>query len=186
MDKMLFKGIKQVTSDIYNNTSSSNRIGYLWFVRDIVSGETLSVDIFFGNRKYGHAGNEEEQIAELSGAVVTISEELGNLGLDEGQTLGGLIQTITNELNTKIEGVSINGKDGVNASGISVITLDATDIQYNSASSVSEIIDYIIDRLNNELEVLFEAATDETIAEGHIELKLNDNSEMYGVMYYQE
>ena len=28
MDKMLFKGIKQVTSDIYNNTSSSNRIGY--------------------------------------------------------------------------------------------------------------------------------------------------------------
>lgn len=187
MDKVLFKGIKQVTADVYNSTSSSDRIGYLWFVRNATSGTSAkNCDIFFGNRKYGHSGNEAMDIITLSGAVVGISEELGNLGLEEGQTLGDVIRQVFSDLEKKIDGVSINGKVGTVESGVSTFTLDAGDIQYNSATTVNEIINEIIERINNQLEFVLETATEETIAEGHIELKVNDNSEIYGVMYYQE
>lgn len=63
--------------------------------------------------------------------------------------------------------------------------------------SISEI-NNVLTQLKNEISELYqeieeitgdiklEEATDETIADGHIELKRNDNNELYGLMYYQE
>ena len=54
---------------------------------------------------------------------------------------------------------------------------------YEIRSEIQEMYNQIED-ITNDLKL--EEATDETIAEGHIELKRNDNVELYGLMYYQE
>lgn len=54
---------------------------------------------------------------------------------------------------------------------------------YEIRSEIQEMYNQIED-ITNDLKL--EEATDETIAEGHIELKRNDNGELYGLMYYQE
>ncbi len=50
-------------------------------------------------------------------------------------------------------------------------------------TEISDLYD-AIDEITGGLHL--EESTDETIAEGHIELKRNDNGELYGLMYYQE
>ena len=50
-------------------------------------------------------------------------------------------------------------------------------------TEISDLYD-ALDEITGGLKL--EGATDETIAEGHIELKRNDNGELYGLMYYQE
>ncbi len=54
---------------------------------------------------------------------------------------------------------------------------------YEIRSEIQEMYNQIED-ITNDLKL--EESTDETIAEGHIELKRNDNGELYGLMYYQE
>ena len=131
MAKILFRGIKQVDFEEYNSLEPNDKVGYLWFVRTFNDeDEEEYSDIFFGNRKYGHAGKEDEKITVLSGVVYDIAEELGNLGLEEGQTLGDLLTTIMNDLSAKIENVTINGKLGNVVSGVSEISLGAEDIPY--------------------------------------------------------
>ena len=50
-------------------------------------------------------------------------------------------------------------------------------------TEISDLYD-ALDEITGGLKL--EEATDETITAGHIELKRNDNGELYGVMYYQE
>ena len=54
---------------------------------------------------------------------------------------------------------------------------------YEIRSEILELYNQIED-ITKDLKL--EEATDETISEGHIELKRNDNGELYGLMYYQE
>lgn len=191
MTKLLFRGIKQVDYEEYNSLEKNEKVGFLWFVRKFNENDEFEYsDIFFGSRKYGHAGSEQEQITALSGVVYDIAEELGNLGLEEGQTLGDVLSSITFNLSQKIENVRINDIDGEVVSGVSEISLTATDIPYSGeasgGTSVGEVLDQIIYQINNSVAVVFEQATDETIEAGHIELQLNGSGETYGVMYYQE
>lgn len=47
MSERTLLGIKQVTEDVYENTSDPDKLGYLWFVRKDDGGE-----LFCGTREY--------------------------------------------------------------------------------------------------------------------------------------
>lgn len=54
----IFKGIKQVTWDYYNNLDDEAKVGYLWFIRtpnpdSATTGSEYYHDIYFGTRLYG-------------------------------------------------------------------------------------------------------------------------------------
>lgn len=59
MDKIVFKGIKQVTMETYQ--SATDKKGYLWFVRETIQKQEGSQSpfeenrfhIYFGDKKYG-------------------------------------------------------------------------------------------------------------------------------------
>lgn len=66
----VFKGFKQVTSQEYNQTSSGNRKGYIWFVGDKNNqGEYELCEIYLGNRLYA---NTNQILEGLFSQLVTI------------------------------------------------------------------------------------------------------------------
>lgn len=85
MDKILFKGIKQVTMETYQ--SATDKKGYLWFVRETVQKEGGSQSpfeenrfhIYFGNKKYGDFwGGLYESIGALVEAIDQQAIEISN------------------------------------------------------------------------------------------------------------
>lgn len=85
MDKILFKGIKQVTMETYQSTTDKK--GYLWFVRETVQKEEGSQSpfeenrfhIYFGNKKYGDFwGGLYESIGALVEAIDQQAIEISN------------------------------------------------------------------------------------------------------------
>lgn len=85
MNNMLFKGIKQVTMDFFNDIEDKK--GYLWFVREIVQKqegnqspfEENRYHIYFGDKKYGDFwGGLYESIGALVEAIKQQSIEISN------------------------------------------------------------------------------------------------------------
>lgn len=85
MDKILFKGIKQVTMDAYQ--SATDKKGYLWFVRETVQKQEGSQSpfeenrfhIYFGDKKYGDFwGGLYESIGALVEAINQQSIAISN------------------------------------------------------------------------------------------------------------
>ena len=73
------KGFKQVTLAAYQ--AAEDKVGYLWFVRSDVSGDTYEGDIYFGTRHYGHFGGEVEELATRINGILSdagIVDESGN------------------------------------------------------------------------------------------------------------
>lgn len=66
----LFKGIKQTLYETYTGLSTTEKVGYLWFVRE--SSDSANGDIYLGSRHYGHYNaNEKSTIAKLVEDVAT-------------------------------------------------------------------------------------------------------------------
>ena len=76
-------GIKQSSFEAFSNTSEEQRKGYLWFVRDIESGVTKSVSIYFGNRKYADV-TSDSIITKLNNAIVSLGSAIDNDGTWDG------------------------------------------------------------------------------------------------------
>jgi hypothetical protein len=85
MDKIVFKGIKQVTMDTYQ--SASDKKGYLWFVRETIQKQEGSQSpfeenrfhIYFGDKKYGDFwGGLYESIGALVEAINQQSIAISN------------------------------------------------------------------------------------------------------------
>ena len=73
------KGFKQVTLAAYQ--AAEDKVGYLWFVRSDISGDTYEGDIYFGTRHYGHFGGEVEELATRINGILSdagIVDESGN------------------------------------------------------------------------------------------------------------
>ena len=76
-----FKGFKQVTQASYDQTQDADKIGYLWFVRSNITGDSYDGDIYFGTKHYGHFGGEVEELEERLNNILTeagILDESGN------------------------------------------------------------------------------------------------------------
>ena len=124
MAEKLFKGLRQVSKTEFDSIANEDKVGCLWFVREFDSSNNVkSLDIYLGNRRYGHYGYEDDSIREINNVISEIRNEISDLYEALDEITGGL---------------------------------------------------------------KLEEATDETITEGHIELKRNSDGELYGLMYYQE
>jgi hypothetical protein len=85
MDKIVFKGIKQVTMETYQ--SATDKKGYLWFVRETIQKQEGSQSpfeenrfhIYFGDKKYGDFwGGLYESIGALVEAINQQSIAISN------------------------------------------------------------------------------------------------------------
>lgn len=89
MEKIAFKGIKQVLSTTFESVSSEDRKGYLWFVRTVdENSQTISGDIYFGEKHYGHVN--ESEISTLETKINNIIVSLGNAFDENGEWVGFL------------------------------------------------------------------------------------------------
>jgi hypothetical protein len=93
MTEKIFKGIRQVTADQFNEAKESGLLAsYLWFVRTEVladdeeanTPENDNYDIYFGSKQYGHfrAGELDAiraQIESLNGNITAINDALEGL-----------------------------------------------------------------------------------------------------------
>lgn len=75
-----FLGIKQVLFSEYSSKSQSEKIGYLWLVRNGEGSE--SFDIYFGSRKYG--SNDLSVISKLHNAFGGLLDSEGSFKLPMG------------------------------------------------------------------------------------------------------
>ena len=81
MANKTFLGFRQVSAEYYDGLTDSEKVGYLWFVRTIESGVTISGDIFLGTRQYAHFGGEVDALENRVNAILYnagIIDESGN------------------------------------------------------------------------------------------------------------
>ena len=132
MDKIVFKGIKQVTMDAYQ--SATDKKGYLWFVRETIQKQEGSQSpfeenrfhIYFGETKYGEswAGTYEaisalaEAISENFTLVNTKQDIIADLSeIRNGASLGSTaLQSYTEEYRGTIDSIDADGSlDEINS-----------------------------------------------------------------------
>lgn len=78
VEKRLFLGIKQVTKETFSALDDSEKVGYLWFVRN---EDTEHLEIYLGTRMYGETNNDKEYIDEIAQKIASA------VGLTSGLTL---------------------------------------------------------------------------------------------------
>lgn len=123
MEKLLFKGIKQVLSTTFANTNGDEKKGYLWLVRTTnESGETISGDVYFGEKHYGHYN--ESELNDITSKITNIITSLGGAFDSNGQWVGFLPTEVHNILSDKenitdaltaLETAINNANDTINA-----------------------------------------------------------------------
>lgn len=123
MEKLLFKGIKQVLSTTFANTNGDDKKGYLWLVRTTnESGETISGDVYFGEKHYGHYN--ESELNDITSKITNIITSLGGAFDSNGQWVGFLPTEVHNILSDKenitdaltaLETAIDNANDTINA-----------------------------------------------------------------------
>lgn len=111
------KGFKQATLAEYKSLGSEARKGYLWLVRELESGETVSAEIYFGNRLYANVGGKDTEalrkidniITTLGAAVDEDGNFLGFLPTEEHAILGkDTISDITDALEALESAILVN------------------------------------------------------------------------------
>lgn len=100
-NNVYFKGFKQVLKGAYDGTNAEDRKGYLWLVRP--DSASTKGDIYFGNRHYGHFGDEAENIENIN----NILAEAGIV--DEHGNAVNIAELITNATLTAGDGLSLSG-----------------------------------------------------------------------------
>jgi len=90
-DERLFKGIQQVTKTYFDSLQDEDKIGVLWFVRDIDEHDVVkSLSIYFGTRRYGHYGYEDQSIHEINQVLLAIRDDIEELYREIEEITGGL------------------------------------------------------------------------------------------------
>lgn len=72
----IYKGIEQVTKSTYDNISSEDKVGTLYFVRD--NDDNKTTEIYFGNRQYSLSKNE---------IIDIINNALGNISTNSSKKI---------------------------------------------------------------------------------------------------
>ena len=140
---MEFKGFKQVTYDVFSGLTVSEKIGYLWFVREKDGNEVVSSDIYFGTRHYGHFGTEDAEAIEGLKTAIGNIDNLSGLTIASGATIVEAIENIETYLNnsnyTAGDGIKIDElnviSSNTNATSVGAITIAGGPI---SASGIWE------------------------------------------------
>lgn len=140
---MEFKGFKQVTYDAFSGLTVSEKIGYLWFVREKDGNEVVSSDIYFGTRHYGHFGTEDAEAIEGLKTAIGSIDVLSGLTIASGATIVEAIENIETYLSNSRysagDGIEINElnviSSNTNATSVGAITIAGGPI---SASGIWE------------------------------------------------
>lgn len=151
MDKIVFKGIKQVTMDTYQ--SASDKKGYLWFIRETIQKQEGSQSpfeenrfhIYFGDKKYGDfwgglyesIGALVEAINQQSIAISNKQEIISDLETIRNNAAKGAtaLQSYTEQYKGTVTGVKINGTTKNPSSG--VVDLGYINKQLSTSTSSS-------------------------------------------------
>lgn len=88
MEEQKFLGFKQVKLATYEALSDAEKKGYLWLVRELVSGETKTAEIYYGTRKYAELNQNTEDVNELLAYVENLKESLGEFIAEDGTYVG--------------------------------------------------------------------------------------------------
>lgn len=135
----IFKGFKQVTLDYFNGVAEEDKLGYIWFVRSDISGDTYTGDIYLGTRHYAHTGAEVEEAVEY---IENILKEAGIID-ESGQTVDIMSLIEASQLTP---GVAVSIEDKI----ISVNVAEPTE---NKVDDVDTNKNFLKVNNDNELEV---------------------------------
>lgn len=89
----IYKGIEQVTKSTYDNISSEDKVGTLYFVRDNEDNKTT--EIYFGNRQYALSEN----------SIMALIQENSNGGSSPDLTEYAKITDVEEMINNSITNV---------------------------------------------------------------------------------
>lgn len=108
-----FKNFKQVKYTTFNNTPDSEKIGYMWLVRDESNGMSY---IYFGSRKYAEINDVSESnklsqiFTTLGNAINENGEWVGFTGgtdvISNAQNISEAISSLDTALGTKTEEIN--------------------------------------------------------------------------------
>ena len=115
---MEFKGFKQVTYDAFSGLTVSEKIGYLWFVREKDGNEVVSSDIYFGTRHYGHFGTKDAEAIEGLKTAIGSIDDLSGLTIASGATIVEAIENIE----TYLSNSKYSAGDGIEINELNVIS----------------------------------------------------------------
>lgn len=79
-----FLGFRQVSKGYFDALSAAEKKNYMWFVREIESGETKHAEIYFGTRKYGELNDDEQESIKLNNLLTA----MGSMVDDDGNWVG--------------------------------------------------------------------------------------------------
>ena len=123
VEERLFLGIKQVTKETFSALDDSEKVGYLWFVRN---EDPEHLEIYLGTRMYGETNDDDEYIDEIAQKIASAVGLTSGLTLPDGFEYESVIAAFDGKQNV------IDDLDEIRSGA----TLGATAIQEESDPTV--------------------------------------------------
>ena len=123
VEERLFLGIKQVTKETFSALDDSEKVGYLWFVRN---EDPEHLEIYLGTRMYGETNDDDEYIDEIAQKIASAVGLKSGLTLPDGFEYESVIAAFDGKQNV------IDDLDEIRSGA----TLGATAIQEESDPTV--------------------------------------------------